>query len=418
MKTWLTLLVLLAVACLAAFTWQWIAADPGYVLVRYADTSVETTLIFAVVALLFVWGVVNLLWRVLRAPLAAWARRRRRRGRERIAGGLVALAEGRYTHALRELERASHESGLQAPALLAAARAAQARGDGARAAALLSRAPPAAAIVLNARFQLEQHRPEAALALLKPQVDKSTLPPAGWQLLAEAALRSGDAATAFAALPELARAQAMAPQALAALQARTLAAVLAAAPDRDRLNELWSGLSKAQRSIDEAVTAYARRAAEIGQILAGMSALEGALRRQWSEPLIVCYGELGPAEADARLRYAEGWIAQQPNSAGLALTLGRLCIQCRLWGKARGYLERGLGIEPSPPLWEALGDCHAGRDDFPTAARCWRNALLAARSEPTQPLPQAPSATALSTRAAVVEERSEHGVPRLPGVAH
>jgi len=417
MKTWLTLLVLLAVACLAAFTWQWIAADPGYVLVRYAHTSVETTLIFAVIALVFVWGVVNLLWRALRAPLAAWSRRRRRRARERIAGGLVALAEGRYTHALRELERASHESGLQAPALLAAGIAAQARGDDARAAALLSRAPPAAAAVLNARFQLEQRRPGAALALLKPQVEKSTLPPAGWQLLAEAALRSGDAATAFAALPELARAQALAPQALAALQARTLAAVLAAAPDRDRLNELWSGLSKAQRNLDEAVTAYARRAAEIGQILAGMSALEGAMRRQWSEPLIVCYGDLGPAEADARLRYAEGWITQQPNSAGLALTLGRLCIQCKLWGKARGYLERGLEIEPSPALWEALGDCHAGRDDLPAAARCWRNALLAARGEPTQPLPQAPAATALSTRAAVVEERSEHGVPRLPGVA-
>jgi HemY protein len=417
MKTWLTLLVLLAVACLAAFTWQWIAADPGYVLVRYADTSIETTLIFAVVALVFVWGAVNLIWRALRAPLAAWSRRRRRRARERIAGGLVALAEGRYAHALRELERASHESGLQAPALLAAARAAQARGDAARAAALLSRAPAAAATVLNARFQLEQGRPEAALALLKPQVEKSTLPPAGWQLLAEAALRSGDAATAFAALPELARAQALAPQALAALETRTLAAVLAAAPDRNRLDELWSGLSKAQRNLDEAVTAYARRAAEIGQILAGMSALESALRRQWSESLIVCYGELGPAEADARLRYAEGWIAQQPNCAGLALTLGRLCIQCKLWGKARGYLERGLEIEPSPVLWEALGDCHAGRDDVSAAARCWRNALLAARGEPTQPLPQAPSATALSTRAAVVEERSEHGVPRLPGVA-
>ena len=83
MKTWLTLLVLLAVACLAAFTWQWIAADPGYVLVRYAHTSVETTLIFAVIALVFVWGVVNLLWRALRAPLAAWSRRRRRRARER-----------------------------------------------------------------------------------------------------------------------------------------------------------------------------------------------------------------------------------------------------------------------------------------------------------------------------------------------
>jgi HemY protein len=415
-KTWLTLLVLLAVACLAAFAWQWIAADPGYVLVRYRDTSIETTLIFALVALSFVWGAASLILRALRAPLTAWSRRQRRRGRERIAGGLVALAEGRYAHALRELERASHLGGLEAPALLAAARAAQARGDGARAAALLARAPPAAAVVLNARFQLEQRHPDAALALLKPQMEKSTLPPAGWHLLAEAALRSGDAATAFAALPELARAQALPPQAFAALETRTLAAVLAAAPNRERLDELWSGLGKAQRNIGEAIDAYARRAAELGQILAGMSALETALHRQWSEPLIVCYGELGPAEAEARLRYAEGLIPAEPNSAGLALTLGRLCIQCKLWGKARGYLERGLEIEPSPALWEALGDCHAGRDDPAAAGRSWQNALLAARGEPTQALPQAPSATALSTRAAVIEERSEHGVPRLPGV--
>ncbi len=390
--------------------------------VRYADTSVETTLlIFAVVVLVFVWGAVNLLLRALGARRSPPGRGGgARRGRERIAGGLVALAEGRYTARIaRTRTRLARKRIAGVPAL---ARGGLRRGGArrrrtCRVTAVARAAGRGGGVPENARFQLEQHRPEAALALLKPQVEKSTLPPAGWQLLAEAALRSGDAATAFAALPELARAQTMAPQALAALQTRTLAAVLAAAPDRNRLNELWSGLSKAQRNLDGAVTAYARRAAEIGQILAGMSALEGALRRQWSELLIVCYGELGPAEADARLRYAEGWIAQQPNSAGLALTLGRLCIQCRLWGKARGYLERGLEIEPSSALWEALGDCHAGRDDSPTAARCWRNALLAARGEPTQPLPQAPAATALSTRAAVVEERSEHGVPRLPGVA-
>ena len=65
----------------------------------------------------------------------------------------------------------------------------------------------------------------------------------------------------------------------------------------------------------------------------------------WSEALIVGYGELGPAEAEPRLRHAESWIADQPNSPGLALTLGRLCIQCKLWGKACEYLERGLAIE-------------------------------------------------------------------------
>ena len=416
MKSWLTVLFLLAVACVAAFAWKWLAADPGYLLIRYGQTSIETTLIFAVVAAVFVLLALRLVWRLLRAPGAAWARSRRRRGRERIAGGLVALAEGRHAHALRELERASHQTGLQAPALLAAAQAAQARGDDERANALLARSPGAAALVLRARFEWERRGAVAALALLKPAAEKNDLPPAGWQLLAEAALAAGEPSTALAALPAVARAQSLAPPAFAALEARVLAAAVAAAADRDALNALWSAMTRAQRRVAEALVAYARRSAELGQMLAGMSELEAALRRQWSEPLIVAYGELGPAEAEARLHQAEGWIVAQPTSAGLALTLGRLCIQCELWGKARGYLERGLQLAPSAPLWEALGDCHAGRGDQAAAALCWRNALLAGRGEATDDLPVTASATALSTRAAVVEERSEHGVPRLPGL--
>jgi len=416
MKAWLTLLFLLAVACAAAFAWQWLAADPGYLLIRYGETNIETTLIFAIVAALFALLALRLVWRMLRAPGAAWTRRRRRRGRERIAGGLVALTEGRYAHALRELERASHQTGLQAPALLAAARAAHSRGDTARANALLARSPDAAALVLRARFELEHRRAEGALALLKPGAEKRDLPPAGWLLLAEAALAAGEPSTALAALPDISRAQCLTPLAFAALETRALAAGLAAAADRDALNALWSGMTRAQRRIPEALIAYARRSAELGQVLAGMSELEAALRRQWSEPLVVSYGELGAAEAEARLQQAEGWIAAQPGSAGLALTLGRLCIQCKLWGKARGYLERGLQLAPSAPLWEALGDCHAGRGDEAAAARCWHNALLAGRGEATDDLPVTATATALSTRAAVVEERSEHGVPRLPGL--
>ena len=415
MRSWLTLLLLLVAACAGALSWHWFAADPGYLMVRYGATSVETTLIFAVVAVLLAWALLYLVWSALRAPLAAWSRRRRRRHRERLAGGLVSLAEGRYAQALRGLERASQQSGWQGPALLGAACAAQARGESERATALLARAPAAAALVLNARFQLEQQRPAQALALLKAQVEKSTLPPAGWPLFVEAALRSGVPATALGALPELARAQVLPPKAFAALEARTVAAALAAAPNRDRLGELWSGLGKSQRRIPEASAAYARRAADFGDVGAAMSEIESALRESWSEPLIVCYSELGPAEAERRLHYAEGLISAQPNSPGLALTLGRLCIQCAEWGKARGYLERGLEIEPSPALWEALGDCHAGRDDLASAGRCWHNALLAARGEPTLALPQTAQATALSTRAAIVEERSELGVPRLPG---
>ena len=418
MKLWLVLLLLLAIACLGAFGWQQMAADPGYVLVRYGNTSVETTLIFAAALLLLVWFALAIIGRALRSPLAAWSRGRRRRARERIASGLVALDEGRYAHALRELERASQQSTLRGPALLASARAAHARGDHERAAALLAQAPPPAALVLRARFELEQGHADTALKLLKQEMEKSTMSPAAWELLAETALRCGDTATALEALPGLARAQALAPGAYAALEARTHAAALAAAPNRETLDALWSGLARARRRSGEIVCAYARRAAELGQVLAAMSEIEAALRRQWSETLITCYSELGPAEVDARLRHAEAWDAEQPNSPGLQLTLGRLCNQCKLWGKARAHLERGLAIAPSPPLWEALGDCHSGRNDADNAARCYANALRAARGEAVPLLPLLAGPGAVSTRASAIETRTAHGVPQLPNVAN
>ena len=415
MKLWIVVFVLLLAACAAAFGWQALATDPGYVLVRLGTTSVETTLVFAAAALLLLWGLVSIAWRLLRWPLAAWSRSRRRRGRERIASGLVALAEGRYQSATRELERASQQSGLRAPALLGAARAAHARGEDARAEAALDAAAALAApaaLALRARFRLERGAPAQALALLKPELQQGGLPPSGLHLLVRAALSSGEHAVALDALGRLAKTQTLSGDDFAALEARVLAAVLAAAADADALNAAWSGLSRAQRRQPEAVAAYARRAAALGQAVQAISELEAALRRDWSESLVRCYGELGDAEVDTRLRRAEAWLAAQPNSAGLLLTLGRLCIQSKLWGKAREYLLRGIALQPSPAAWEALGDGCAGHGDAAAATICYQNALRCARGAATQALSDAASGP-LDTRASVIEERSEHGVPRL-----
>ncbi len=419
MKGWLLLLLLLAVACAAAFGWHALAVDPGYLLIRYGGTRIETTLVFALVALLVLWGLVALAARVLRWPFRAWRRRHERRGRERIAAGLVALAEGRYERALRELERAAQHPGLRAPALLAAARAAHARGDTARADTALDEAAtstPAAALALRARFRLEQGEVDAALALLRaaaPDADAiAALPPAAVRLLAEAALLRNDPAAARAALTAFGRGESLAPAAFASLQTRVLVAALTAAPDAETLAEVWSGLDRGERALPEVTAAYARRAAAFGLVLPALDALEARLRRDWNETLIRVYGELGEAEADTRLRRAEGWLEAHPHSPGLLLALGRLCIQCRLWGKAREYLERGLAVQPAAPLWEALGDCCVGQERHADAARCYRNALRCARGEPTEALAEPPRAP-LNTRASVVEERSEHGVPRL-----
>jgi HemY protein len=414
MRTWIAVLALLLIACAAAWGWHALALDPGSVLVRFAGWRVETSFVVAVVLLLVAWGVIGLLWRVVRWPRAAWRRRTRRRGHERIGDGLIALYEGRHARATRELERAAHVRELHAPALLARAQAAHARGDESAVEEALSDAAgtvPGAALALRARMLLDDGKPGQALALLKPEAEKGGLTPDAWRSLNSAALATGDAATAVDTLAALSRDESLGGE-FDHIEARTLSAALTNSADVRRLSTLWSGLSRAQRRIDGVVAAYARRAAALGQPLAGMSEIESALRRDWSETLIEAYGDLGPAEASARIRQAEAWLSAQPNSAALLLTLGRLCNQSELWGKAGEYLGRGLAIDASAPMWEAFGDASSGQGDAQTAQRAYRNALRSARGEPVEPLPTLMRAT-LDTRASVVEERSEHGVPRL-----
>ncbi|MEO8802816.1 MAG: heme biosynthesis HemY N-terminal domain-containing protein [Rudaea sp.] len=415
MKLWILLLGLLVVACAAAFGWQMLAADPGYVLIHIGSTRIETSVVFAIVALLVAWGLLSVLWRALQWPRKAWTRRASKRGHERIASGLIALVEGNYRRSLRDLDRASHQTGLRAPALLAAAYAAHATGEGKSAQDLLdsvSTEVPAAAQILRARFALDAGDANAALASFDGPTQDNALAPNSRRLQIEAALLCGKNELALESIQTLIRHGTSNAATLDALQARVLVAALRGAKDAERLGTLWSGLSRAQRAVSEAVSAYARRAAALGQTLAAMDELETALQRKWSELLIRTYGELGEANADTRLRRAENWLDKQPNSPGLLLALGRLCIHGNVWGKANEYLLRGLALASSAPLWEALGDCRSAQNAVADAAVCYRNALRCARGEATQSLASTTRGL-LDTRASAIEQRNVHGVPQL-----
>lgn len=416
MKPWRWVVGLILVAVVAAFAWHWVAEDPGYVLVHLRGTNVQTTVVTAVVLLLLAWAVITALVALIRWPFGAMTRRHRRVSRRRLADGLVSLIEGRHGEAERDLHRAARYPSLRGPALLAAAEAAERHGDTTRALETLDEAAqetPRAARILRARLLRRSGRASEAVALLAPEAAASGLTPAGWVEYAEASLDTHDARSAMRALEPLQKSGELGARAYAAFEARVIAAYVGSASDGASLATLWSQLPKGQRRLPAAIDAYARQAARFGQTMAAMDEIETALRRDWSPALVATYGGMGAEDIEQRLRRAESWIDSHPNDAVLLTAVGRMCVRVRLWGKAKPYLERALAIEPSADAWEALGDVYVGENHSELAQRCYRNALALARGDATEALPEELRARRIDTRVTAVEERDQHGVPRL-----
>jgi HemY protein len=417
MKLWRWILLLVIAAAVAAFGWHWVAEDPGYVLVRFRGVTAQTSLLAAVVLLLLASVVITMLWRLVRWPFGAFSRRHRRLSQQRLAEGLVALMEGRHSDAERDLNRASRLDTLRGPALLAAAEAASRRGEHSRALESLGEAAqvaPRAARVLRARVLRRDGKPAEALTLLTPEADNGNLSPGGWREYALAALASGDTRRAREALEPLQKSGVLGARAYNALETQVLVASIHATTDGAFLNTLWSQLPKGQRRAPAVVDAYARKAASFGLVLPAMDEVESALRRDWSSQLVETYGTLSGGDLEARLRRAEGWQDAHPNDPSLLLALGRMCVRMSLWGKARQYLERSIALVPSTNAWEALGDTYTGLGDNSLAQRCYRNAIALARGDSAEQLPVGNVVGGrLDTRPIAIEERDEHGVPRL-----
>lgn len=415
MKLWRWIVGLILVAVLAALAWHWVADDPGYVLIHLRGTTLQMTVVTAVVLLLVAWAAIAFLVALIRWPFGAMNRRHRRLSRRRLADGLVALIEGRHSEAERDLNRAARYPSVRGPALLAAAEAAERHGESGRAIETLDAAAqetPRAARIMRARLMRRTGRASEAATLLAPEANSGALSPAGWIEFAEASLASGDPRSAIRALEPLRKSGEIGAAAFNELESRVITAAILATPDGAALSAFWSQLPKGQRRLPAAIDAYARQAMRFGQAMAAMDEIESALRRDWSPALVTTYGTMGSEDLEQRLRRAEAWIDTHPNDAALLTAVGRMCVRIHLWGKAKPYLERALAIEPSAAAWEALGDVYLGESQPELAQRCYRNAFALARGEAVENLPEVRNGR-IDTRVSAVEERDQHGVPRL-----
>ncbi len=92
--------------------------------------------------------------------------------------------------------------------------------------------------------------------------------------------------------------------------------------------------------------------------------------------LIKAYGLIKSSNTKGQIKTAETWLTTHPSNEVLLLTLGRLCIQEGLLGKAKNYLEKSLSIKEDPACYAELGRLTGLLGEQEKSLNCYQKGLL------------------------------------------
>ncbi len=346
-----------------------IAQHSGYVLIAYKtfryESSLWATLLLVAAIWLGLWGLKTMIELVATSSgvVNPWSNRNRsRRVQVAIEHGQLDLAEGRWASAQRHLSRAAEAERQPLLYYLGAARAANERGhydesDNLLECALERQPQAELAIALShAQLQTDRGDTDGALTTLQAMHERHPHSVQVLRQLQRLHQQRGDWSAVIRLLPELRKDKALPASELEELERRAWGENLTLAARREEdgavglqaLNRAWQQLTSAQRQEPQLVLAYAEQLRQLGAEVEAEDVLRGALKRKYDSHLARLYGLLRGSDPTRQLQTAEGWLKDHPGDPSLLLTLGRLCLQSSLWGKARDYLESSLRAQRNP----------------------------------------------------------------------
>lgn len=353
---WLLALFALAVGVAVAFSY-----NEGYALLVLPPWRVELSLNMVVVLLVLVflllYGVLRLILRAVHLPaqVQAFRARRRQEGAQRALNEATRLLlEGRYGQALKQAVRAFEGGAAPGLAALQAARAAGGLRDAERQQLWLERAAEhdnglrVARLMTEADLAVQGRRFEEAADRLESLRASGQRHGAALRL----SLRTQQARAAWDEVLRLARQlekhRGLTADEAAPIKRRAhLENLRKRAGDAVSLTSYWRDIPAPERLELKVAETAARQLIALGECGQAARLLEQRLDGEWDSGLAELYGRCRGGDVLARIAKAEGWLKAHPQDARLLLSLGRLCRQQQLWGKAQSYFEASLAVEPS-----------------------------------------------------------------------
>jgi HemY protein len=236
----------------------------------------------------------------------------------------------------------------------------------------------------QAELQLVHGQLEQSLATLMQLQAKTPKHPHVLYLLARIyeSLRSwGDLKSL---LPDLRKARAMSEDNLQALEVRVHRELMTLATHKGKLENLrdeWQQVPKKMRTDNELLHHYILCLLTLDGHDDAEVLIRDSIKRNWSNQLAYLYGVINAKDHDRQLASAEGWLKGHEKNPVLLLTLGRLCMRNKLWGKARSYLEASIGIAPRSDSYKELGNLMEKLEEPDNAAKYFRQGLMLAAEE-------------------------------------
>lgn len=396
------LLIALISLVVAVFLGQFVADDPGFVVIGYGSKVLRTSFaVFAVlliigitaayVLLRFLWGIVT-----IKTKWLNWrGEYRKKRSQRALNNGLIALAEGDFNRAEQLLSRGADDEASPAIHYIGAAEAAQAQNAGERRDTYLSRAReamPSAEVAIGikrAEMQISDAQFEQARATLDYLADRH---PDNAQVLSlqhRTYKEIGDARALVNLLPALRRHRVFEPEELSSLEREAATTLMEDAyASIEDLNAVWHALAKSTREEPAVIAQYAQRLGWLGMHVEAEKLLRKSLARNWHADLIYQYGNVHIENRDLQLERAEGWLPARTEDADLMLCIAKLAISAQSWDKARATLQNLIEQAPSPMAYQLLAGVFEQAGEADAANRAHRDGLrLATNSVAGLPVP-------------------------------
>lgn len=361
MRGLLWLLGLFALAAALAVAGRY---NEGYALLVWPPYRVQISLNLLILLLLggfvAVYSLSRLVARTMALPRAVQqfrARKSRERASQAIYDAVRLRIEGRFGQALKQAT-AAYEAG-EAPGLAAllAARAAHSLRDQDRYRFWLGKAAAhdnevrLARVMTEAKLAVEERRFDEAAERIADLQAGGQRHIAALRLALRTAQAKGNWSEAVRVVRQLVKVKALTVEQADPVKRRAHQEGLRQrAGDALALNAYWQDMPRDEQRDPRLVGELARALIASGDSAGAQKAIEGQLTLGWDSALADIYGRCEGGDIRARLIKAEEWLKREPRDPLLLLTLGRLCVQSQLWGKAESYLEASLAIAPG---WEA-----------------------------------------------------------------